>query len=438
MTAPAIPPAGDYWLRDVRIPGAPAERLVPADLRIAAGRIAAIAPVGTAGDGPSLDGGMALPCFVDVHTHLDKGHIWPRSANPDGSFLGALAAATADRAAHWSAADIRARFDFGLRCAYAHGTAAIRTHLDTDLPQGRATWQVFAALRDAWAGKIDLQGVSLCPIDRLAGEAGAALADLVAAAGGVLGFVTRFTGGGHDAIPPGFPELLDHAFALAEARGLDLDLHVDESGATAAATLPMIARTAIRRRFKGRLQVGHVCSLSLQPDAVIEETIRLVREAGIAVVSLPMCNMYLQDRAPGRTPRWRGVTLLRELAAAGVPVSVASDNCRDPFYAYGDHDMVEVFQSAVRIAHLDHPLGDWPASVTATPAAVMGLSEHGRVRVDAPADLVLFRARFWHEWLARRQSDRIVLRRGRAIDTRPPDYRELDALTGIDRHPTPV
>ncbi|TQF78602.1 cytosine deaminase [Elioraea sp. Yellowstone] len=428
MTWCDIPAAGGYWLRDARIPGTPAERLERVDLRVVGGRIAAIVPAGTAPDGPSLDGGMALPCFVDVHTHLDKGHIWPRSPNPDGTFMGAIGAVMADREAHWSVEDTRARFDFALRCAHAHGTAAIRTHLDTYLPHGRTTWRVFAELRDAWAGRIDLQAVSICPIDRFAGDEGAAIAGLVADHGGVLGFVTRFSGGGHDAIPPGFQDLLDHAFALAEARGLDLDLHVDESGETAAATLPVIARTALRRGFRGRIQVGHVCSLSLQPDAVIAETIQLVRDAGIAVVSLPMCNMYLQDRAPGRTPRWRGVTLLQELAAAGVPVSVASDNCRDPFYPYGDHDMVEVFQSAVRIAQLDHPLADWPNAVAATPASVMGLPDRGAIRVGLPADLVLFRARFWHELLARRQSDRIVLRAGRPIDTTLPDHRELDAL----------
>lgn len=427
----SLPNCGDYWLRDTRIPGTPAETLARVDLRIEGGRIAAIAPVGTAAEGPSLDGGMVLPCFADVHTHLDKGHIWPRSPNPDGSFMGAITAVMADRELNWSVEDTRARFAFGLCCAYAHGTAAIRTHLDTYLPHGRSTWRVFAELREAWAGRIDLQGVSICPIDRFAGDEGAALADLVAEHGGVLGFVTRFAGGGHDAIPPGFQDLLDHAFALAEARGLDLDLHVDESGETAAVTLPIIARTALRRGFRRRIQVGHICSLSLQPDAVIAETIALVRDAGIAVVSLPMCNMYLQDRVPGRTPRWRGVTLLHELAAAGVPVSVASDNCRDPFYAYGDHDMLEVLQSAVRIAQLDHPLGDWPGAVTATPAAVMGLPERGAIRVGAPADLVLFRGRFWHELLARRQSDRIVLRAGRAIDTTLPDYRELDARVGI-------
>ncbi|MGO7808106.1 cytosine deaminase, partial [Rhizobium ruizarguesonis] len=76
-------------------------------------------------------------------------------------------------------------------------------------------------------------------------------------------------------------------------------------------------------------------------------------KAGSAVVSLPMCSRYLQDRHPGRTPRGRGVTLCKELAAAGVATAVASDNARDPLYAYGDLDPGEVFREAVRILHLD-------------------------------------------------------------------------------------
>jgi cytosine deaminase len=38
----------------------------------------------------NCQGRMALPSFVDMHTHLDKGHIWPRTPNPDGTFDGAL------------------------------------------------------------------------------------------------------------------------------------------------------------------------------------------------------------------------------------------------------------------------------------------------------------------------------------------------------------
>ena len=46
---------------------------------------------------------MVWPCLVDLHTHLDKGHVWARAANPDGSRDGALGAVGADREANWSA-----------------------------------------------------------------------------------------------------------------------------------------------------------------------------------------------------------------------------------------------------------------------------------------------------------------------------------------------
>ncbi len=388
------------------------------DLAIEDGNIAAILPPG-GGEGTDLDGGMVWPCFVDLHTHLDKGHIFPRAPNPDGTFAAALATVGADREARWTADDVRARFAFGLRCSHAHGTRAIRTHLDSIGKQSDISWGVFRELREEWTGRIALQGVSLFSID-MARDAGwlEGLGDLVARSGGVMGGATFMV--------PDLDELLDRVFAVAEARGLDLDFHVDESNDPLAASLARIAATALRRRFPGRILVGHCCSLSLQPPADVARTIAMVAEAGIAVVSLPMCNMYLQDRVAGRTPRWRGITLLHELRAAGVPVSVASDNCRDPFYAYGDHDVMEVFREAARIAHLDHPFGDWPRAVTATPAEVAGFGP-ARIAVGAPADLVLFRARNLWDLLAR-PGARTVLRGGVEIDRTLPDFRELDGV----------
>ena len=426
MIKAALAEAGpDYWLRDVRLPGGTERR----DLHIAHGVIAAVAPLGSAPAGISLDGGQAWPGMVDAHTHLDKGHIWPRMPNPTGDFAGAIAAVMADRGAAWTAEDMQARADFALRSAHAHGTVAIRTHLDSYLPLARTTWPVFSRLRDAWAGRIALQMSSIAPLDRFAGEEGEELADLVAGHGGILGMVTRLTGGVHDDLPADFQPMLDHFFALAEARGLDLDLHVDESGETGARALREIALTAARRGFKGRIQCGHCCSLSLQPDDFAAETIAACAAAGIDIVVLPMCNMYLQDRVAGRTPRWRGVTLVHEMRAAGLRVSLASDNTRDPFYAYGDLDMVEVFRESTRILHLDHPVAGWPDAVSAIPAAAIGIAPP-RIEAGAPADLILFRARGMTELLSRPQADRVVLRAGRPIDTTPPDYRELDAIVG--------
>ena len=436
MPQPAIPAASRFRLRNATLPACLApdalathgDGLASADLEIAEGRIAAVAAPGAWAAEPAipevdLDQGILLPGFTDIHTHLDKGHIWSRRPNPDGSFTGALEAVAADRAANWSAADVEARMTFALRCAEAHGTIAIRTHLDSQKAQTRISWPVFARVRDAWQGRIALEASPLFPIDLALDEAHMAdIVDMVGAFGSTLGAVTWRT--------PDLGPGLDRMFRIASEKGWNLDFHVDETLDPLARSLAAIAETASRFRFQGSIVAGHCCSLAVQPDDEAKRTIDAVAEAGVAVVSLPMCNMYLQSRATGVTPRRRGVTALHELKAAGVRVMVASDNTRDPFYAYGDLDMVEVHREATRIAHLDHPVGDWIATVTSTPAAVLGLEGRGVLQPGSTADLVLLRARSWSELLSRPQADRVVLRGGAVLAAEAPDYRELDAVLG--------
>lgn len=429
--------AEPYRLVGARVPAALApagltrtDDVVSADIIVAAGRVAAVTPTGAVAEVSgvrdiALAGRMVWPGLVEAHTHLDKGHITPRRPNLDGTFMGALDAVMADREANWSAEDVRARMTFSLQCAYAHGTTAIRSHIDSLAPQHRISWPVLNELAAEWKGRIDLTGACLFGIDRAVLDP-AYLDDIAAtvrASGGVLGAVTFMV-----------PELqagLDAMFAKAAALDLDLDFHVDETEDPAAISLKLIAETALRHKFAGKILVGHCCSLARQDDASIDRTLDLVAEAGIGVVSLPMCNLYLQDRHAGRTPRWRGITLLHEMQARGVPVMVSSDNTRDPFYAYGDLDGLEVFREATRIAHLDHPIGDWPKAIAATPAEQLRLSGHGRVAVGASADLIIVKARSFSELLSRPQADRTVIRAGRAIDRSLPDYADLDPLMKV-------
>lgn len=415
-------PSGDVTLRNLTAPGCltgAGTDLQSLSLSLRGGAIAAPAP-----DLPQVDmaGAMVFPAFIDMHTHLDKGHIWPRAPNPDGTFAGALSTVEADRNANWSGPDIRARMDFALRCAFAHGTRAIRTHLDSIPPQGRISFPEFTRLRQEWAGRIELQAACLTLIDLIDPDGGgdfADLADLVAESRGVLGCVT---------FPdPRLRDRLRAFFGHAGRRGLHADFHSDETGDPRSASLRAIAETVIETGFDLPVTVGHCCSLAVQPDADWLHTLDLVARAGIHVVSLPMCNMYLQDRQAGRTPRWRGVTLVHEMAARGINVSFASDNTRDPFYAYGDLDMIEVMREATRIAHLDHSRADWPNAFLTNPARACGFDVPS-LAPGAPADLVICRARNWSELFARPQSDRIVLRAGRQIDRRLPDYSELDHL----------
>jgi cytosine deaminase len=418
-----------YWLKNVHLPTCllinhqkskeTRESLSLWDLKIHKGIIEKIIPASEETSGIDLKKGIVLPCFVDVHTHLDKGHIWERNPNPDGTFNSALTTVQQDNI-NWSREDLFARMEFGLKCSYAHGTRAIRTHIDCFGKQAEISLGVWQDLQQKWLDKILLQAVSLVSLDYFQTSAGVALADKIAEIGGILGGVAYMN--------PEIDSQLDTVFTLARERGLDLDFHADENGDSNSICLHKIAKTALKHQFQGKIVCGHCCSLAVQPLEVVQETIELVKEAAIAVVSLPMCNLYLQDRQEGKTPFWRGVTRIHELKQQGIPVAFASDNCRDPFYGFGDHDLLEVFNQAVRIAHLDTPYSDWINSVTKIPAEVMGLSHLGRIAVGLPADLVIFKARYFSELLSRPQGDRLVLRKGKKIDTTLPDYSELDGL----------
>lgn len=401
------------------------------DIEIVDGRIAAVRAAGSgpmSGASHDMDGGLVLPAFVDIHTHLDKGHIWARKENPDGTWLGALIAVQQDRERLWASVDVERRMEFALRCAYAHGTAAIRTHLDSAPPQHEISWALFEKMRERWAGRIELQAVSIVGPDTLVNaDELDAVARQVKASGGVLGGSVAT----YDRSKEAMLRVVEKAGNLA----LDLDLHTDETGDPAAHALLHLAEAVLETGYTGKVLAGHCCVLTVQDEMTVRHTIDTAVEAGIAIVSLPMCNIYLQDRdnfgGRVRTPIRRGATLLNEFKAAGAEVAIASDNTRDPFYAYGDLDGVEVLREGARILQFDHPQDqawDWVRAVGSAPAAHAGFAHRAVVEAGAPADLVLFRARSWTELNSRPQADRIVLRQGQRIDTTLPDYRELDDL----------
>ncbi|EAZ90149.1 cytosine deaminase [Crocosphaera chwakensis] len=422
-----------FWIKNAHIPlcllenvsinPQTREQLCHVDLEIDQNKIINIIPhTSQLPEYPYIDvkKGIIFPCFIDSHTHLDKGHIYERSPNLSGTFEEALNTVKKDAENHWKPEDIYRRMEFGLQCSYAQGTIAIRTHLDAFGEQAKISFDIFQQLKEQWQNKVILQGVSLVSLDYFLNKEGEQLADLVANYGQILGGVAYMN--------PQIDEQLDRVFTLAKERNVDLDFHADETKDPNSICLKKIAQAAIKHQFENKIACGHCCSLAQQSEELVKETIKLVKEANINVISLPLCNLYLQDRTPETTPKWRGVTDVHALKKQGIPVSFASDNCRDPFYGFGNHDGLEVLRESVRICHLDTNYDDWVTTVNKIPAQLMNLSNLGTIRIGANADLVIFKARYFSELFARPQSDRQVIRQGQWIDTTLPDYDQLDDL----------
>ena len=438
-----IPAAAKFVLRGARIPTAtlappPAaavadvEACVGVDLVIGDGLVAALHERGKAPSdlpGVDLDGRIVWPTFVDMHTHLDKGQVIPR-VRPDGTLYGGHSLTVADRA-HWTVEDMTLRMEFGLQCAYVHGVSAIRSHLDSvTLPMAEHAFGVFADLRRAWAGRVELQGVAITPMDAFLSPLGRELAELAARHGGVLGGVTdtlQMVNG----VYPQLDEALDTLFALAREFALDIDLHVDQSADLAAFTVPNIARAKLRAGFEGRVVCGHCVNLSLLPAETLAETLALAKSADLSFVSMPTPMMYLMDRSAGRTPRWRGVTAAKEIIDAGLALAIGGDNCRDAWFPYGDHDMLDTLKQAVRVFQTDEPMTGALEMATRNPADIIRRPELGRIGVGLPAKLVIFSARSVNAIFCRDQADRIVLDHGRRVTEALPLHEELARKLGI-------
>ncbi|WP_330186101.1 amidohydrolase family protein [Dactylosporangium sp. AC04546] len=372
------------------------------DVGLADGSIAAVTAAETGGPGGvDLDGYVLLPSFVEPHAHLDKALTASRVENPAGDLLGAIRAMHA-AAEGFTKADIARRADRALRIMLAHGTTAVRSHVDVGSSVGMRALEALAEVRAAWAGTVDVQLVALVG-NPLAGQAGANLRDALRNGADIAG--------GCPHLDPEPDRAVGICLDAAADAGRPVDLHTDETLDPGRLTLATLADLVLRTGFPHGVTASHCVSLAVQPAAVQQRVCELVAEAGVAVVALPQTNLYLQGRDHPVGPP-RGLTAVRPLQAAGALVAAGGDNLRDPFHPVGRGDPLEVAALMVTAGHLSPAAA--VASVTAAPRAALGLPGVA-VEPGAPADLVALRGEDLVAALAAADQDRLVWRAGRLV-----------------------
>ncbi|MNN78245.1 Cytosine deaminase [compost metagenome] len=86
----------------------------------------------------------------------------------------------------------------------------------------------------------------------------------------------------------------------------------------------------------------------------------------------------------------RGLTRVKELLKAGVPVAAASDNIQDPFHPFGRGDMLQMGLITAYAAHLagEEDIVTLLRMLTSLPATIAGIPEYG-VSAGNPASFVV-------------------------------------------------
>ncbi|MEU2199956.1 amidohydrolase family protein [Isoptericola sp. NPDC019482] len=383
------------------------------DVSFVGGRVAALSPTASrppgvvAGPGLDARGWRALPAACEPHAHLDKAFTAARFPAERGADLEGAVARWRALAPRVDRADVLGRARSAVERYASRGTTTIRTHVDAPA-EGDPLRMLDAllALRDELAGSVTVQ------VCLLAGwhTPTAVLVEAAARGADVLGGCPHLAPDPHGEVT----RVLD----VAERTGLPVDLHVDEQTSLAsggALDIEDLARQVLARGLTQRVTASHAVRLGSLPPDRLGPVVELVARAGLGVVTLPITNLYLQGRdATHLAPR--GLTAVRALLDAGVPVAAGADNVRDPFNPVGSCDPFETTALLMTAAHLSER--EALDAVTTTPRTVLGMPPAGLALGDR-ADLVLVPDVPLGDVLAGAEPARVVVAGGRVVaDTR--------------------
>ncbi|MFJ7908235.1 hydrolase [Kitasatospora sp. NPDC096204] len=357
------------------------------DVRISGDRIQAVGTVGSLGPLPALPGTPTVTtgARIDLRGYLLLPAPAEAHAHYDAAFSAALPTPPPD-----TPADLTRRITEAALTSLGYGATAQRTHVRIGDVHGLRRLEAVLTARQALSGLAELQAVAMPRL--LTGRAGAdgraqlreALKLGATAAGGCPEL---------DPDPSGYVQLL-----LEAAREADCSVDLHTSAADAAQLARMAGALA---PLRPRVTLGPCGALARGASTVLATS-------GVRVVCLPQngCCTGLEGRAAGLRPG-----LVRELAAARVPLAAGSGALRDPSNPVGRADPLESAYLLAAGGELD-PEAAYDAVANQARAA-LGLAP---VRVDAgfPAELLAVRGDSLAGALAGGHS-RLVVHSGRVV-----------------------
>jgi len=392
----------DLLLRGARLP----DRENQADIAIVGDRIVAVDPVARpARETIELGGRLVTPGLVEAHIHLDKALLTDRVTIAAGTLEEALRV-TAQAKRTFTVEDITARARQVLDLAIRAGTTAMRTYVEVDPIVGLTGMEAMLALREEYAPAIDLQ---LCAFAQ----------EGIVKTPGTEGLLRRALTMGADLVggcPYNDTDGAEHiriVFALATAFGVDADFHVDFADEPEHLHVRDIAAQTVRSGWQGRVSVGHLTELAALPAFRQDEIIAEIVHAGLGVACLPATDLYLMGRRDDFNVR-RGLTPVRRLLQAGVPVALASNNIRNAFTPVGAADLAHMAFLASVAAHMATPsdLRALMDAITVQPARLLRLPDYG-LAPGCRADLVVWDCTRAEEAVATLAPRTLVVKRGR-------------------------
>ena len=402
----------DLILRNANLP----DGRTGVDIGSSGGRIVAVEANlgGEAGREIDAGGRLVSPPFVDIHFHLDATLSVGRPRfNRSGTLLEGIALWNEQKPSMTTEMVVERAMRY-CDLAVSQGLLAIRTHVDV-CDDRLAGVDAMLEVRERVKDYIDLQLVAF-PQDGYFRSANAA-ANLERALDRGLDVVGGI---------PHFERTMEDGRAsvvaqceIAAKRGLRVDIHCDETDDPMSRHVETMAAETVRLGLQGRVSGSHLTSMHSMDNYYASKLLPLIAEAGMHCIPNPLANINLQGRSD-TYPKRRVLMRIPELWARGVNIALGQDSCMDPWYVFGNADMLDVAHMATHVAHMIslEEIRWCFEAVTTNAALAFGLENYG-LAPGCNADFVLLDARDPIEAIRLRADRLLVVRRGKVLAETP-------------------
>ena len=364
---------------------------------------------------------LATPPFVDSHFHVDStlSYGQPR-VNASGTLLEGIEL-WGELKPHLTVENIKARARELCHWAIARGTLVIRSHVDVSDDSLLAV-NALLEIREEIKPYIDLQLVAF-PQDGYFRHRGS-VANLERA----LDMGVDVVGG-----IPHFERTMEQGAAsvkalceLAAGRGLQVDMHCDESDDPLSRHIETLTFHTQRLGLQDSVTGSHLTSMHSMDNYYVSKLMPLMAEARVHVVANPLINVTLQGRHD-TYPKRRGMTRVKELMQAGINVAFGHDALMDPWYSFGSYDMLEVAHMGLHVAQMTsvEQMRQVFEAITTNGAKALGIENYG-IAPGCNADIVILQARDPQEALRLKPARLFVIRRGTVIAETSPVVSRLE------------
>jgi cytosine deaminase len=356
---------------------------------------------------------LVTESLVSPHIHLDKVLIGDIiEPNKSGTLWEAIQK-TWEVKRSYTVENIQKRANQVIDNHIKFGITHIRTHVDVDSIGGLMPLKGLLAVKEEYKGIVDLQ-IAVFPQEGILKDEGTE--ELLHKALELGGSDTLLGGMPHNEnTAEDSKKHIDILFNLAKQYDVDIDSHTDETDDSNSRTLQYLAAKTIQEKYHERVAVDHICALSSYDDYHAARVIGLVKKAGINVVTNPPTNMVLQGRLDTGAQRV-GITRVKELLDAGVNVTVGQDCVHDPFYPFGNGDMLEVANLLGHAAKMTtaREINTLYDTITINAAKTMRIDH--KFTEGAPANLVILHGvKSVHEAIRITPPARTAIRGGKII-----------------------